>query len=90
MLVLLDSEKTVRETRPDFSALDRVECRGVIVTARGDRSDFVSRFFAPRVGIPEDLLLAPRIAFWFLIGRRAWQKRFARVSGFQAGRRVVL
>ncbi len=54
LLVLLDSEKTVRETRPDFSALDRVECRGVIVTARGDRSDFVSRFFAPRVGIPED------------------------------------
>jgi predicted PhzF superfamily epimerase YddE/YHI9 len=54
LLVVLDSEKSVREAQPDFGALDRVECRGVIITARGDRSDFVSRFFAPRVGIPED------------------------------------
>ena len=54
LLIILDSEKDVREARPDFSALNRVECRGVIITARGDRSDFVSRFFAPRVGILED------------------------------------
>jgi PhzF family phenazine biosynthesis protein len=54
MLVVLDSEKAVRDVQPDFSMLDRIECRGTIVTARGDRSDFVSRFFAPRVGIPED------------------------------------
>lgn len=54
LLVVLDSEKAVREAQPDFGALERVECRGTIVTARGDRSDFVSRFFAPRVGIPED------------------------------------
>jgi PhzF family phenazine biosynthesis protein len=54
LLVVLDSEETVREVKPDFIALDRVACRGTIITARGDRSDFVSRFFAPRVGIPED------------------------------------
>jgi PhzF family phenazine biosynthesis protein len=54
LLVVLDSEKTVREVQPDFIALDRVACRGTIITARGDRSDFVSRFFAPRVGVPED------------------------------------
>ncbi|MFZ2631540.1 MAG: PhzF family phenazine biosynthesis protein [Desulfosalsimonadaceae bacterium] len=54
LLVVLDSEKTVREVRPDFAALERVVCRCVIITARGDRSDFVSRCFAPRVGIPED------------------------------------
>ncbi len=54
ILVVLDSEKTVQDVRPDFRALERIECRGVIVTARGTRSDFVSRFFAPRVGIPED------------------------------------
>jgi len=50
----LDSEKDVREAQPDLGALNRVDCRGVIITARGDRSDFVSRFFAPQVGIPED------------------------------------
>jgi PhzF family phenazine biosynthesis protein len=54
LLVVLDSEKTVKEVQPDFIALDQVACRGTIITARGDRSDFVSRFFAPRVGIPED------------------------------------
>ena len=54
LLVVLDSEKTVREVQPDFLALARIECRGVIITARGERCDFVSRFFAPRLGIPED------------------------------------
>lgn len=54
LLVVLDSERTVKAMQPDFFALERVACRGIIITARGDRSDFVSRFFAPRVGIPED------------------------------------
>jgi len=34
--------------------LMEIPYRGVIVTARGEKSDFVSRFFAPRVGVPED------------------------------------
>jgi PhzF family phenazine biosynthesis protein len=54
LLVILDCEKAVREVQPDFVALEKVACRGVIISARGDRSDFVSRFFAPAVGIPED------------------------------------
>ena len=54
LMVVLDNEKTVMNVQPDFGALERVDCRGVIITARGERSDFVSRFFAPRVGVPED------------------------------------
>lgn len=54
VMVVLDSEKAVREVRPDFTALEQVACRGMIISAPGDRCDFVSRFFAPRVGIPED------------------------------------
>lgn len=54
LVVVLDSEKTVREVQPDLLALARIACRGIIFTARGDRCDFVSRFFAPRLGIPED------------------------------------
>jgi PhzF family phenazine biosynthesis protein len=53
-LVVLKSESAVRELQPDFSALERLECRAIIVTSRGSRSDFVSRCFAPRFGIPED------------------------------------
>jgi PhzF family phenazine biosynthesis protein len=54
LLVVLDSEKAVQEMQPNFSSLGQIAYRGIIITAQGDRSDFVSRFFAPRVGIPED------------------------------------
>jgi PhzF family phenazine biosynthesis protein len=54
LLVVLDSEKTVVQVEPDFAALEQVDYRGVIITARSDECDFVSRFFAPRVGVPED------------------------------------
>lgn len=54
LLVELPTEQCVRELRPDLAALAEIDCRGVIVTARGEDCDFVSRFFAPRFGIPED------------------------------------
>lgn len=54
IMAVLANEKEVREVQPDFSALAGVECRGAIITAKGDSSDFVSRYFAPRVGVPED------------------------------------
>jgi PhzF family phenazine biosynthesis protein len=54
LMVVLESESAVRDVQPDFDALHRIESRGTIITARGDTSDFVSRFFAPRVGVQED------------------------------------
>lgn len=54
MLVLLQDEELVKSLKPDFALLERLEVRGVIVTAPGNECDFVSRFFAPGVGIPED------------------------------------
>ncbi len=53
-MVVLETEQEIRELRPDFSELEKVDCTGIIVTAPGDEVDFVSRFFAPRVGVPED------------------------------------
>ena len=53
-LVELDSENTVRELKPDFTALRKIPVRGVIVTSRAADYDFVSRFFAPASGIDED------------------------------------
>lgn len=44
----------VQHCRPDFSAIMQLDCHGVIITARGDDCDFVSRFFAPKVGVNED------------------------------------
>jgi PhzF family phenazine biosynthesis protein len=53
-MLLLENETEVRETEPDMSALANIPYDEVIVTAPGDDSDFVSRMFAPRIGIPED------------------------------------
>jgi len=53
-LVLVATEADVRAVSPDFRALREVDARGVIVSAPGDDCDFVSRFFAPRVGVDED------------------------------------
>ena len=55
-LVELESEEAVRAARPDLTRLRSVQTRGVILTARSSTAagDFVSRFFAPSVGIDED------------------------------------
>jgi predicted PhzF superfamily epimerase YddE/YHI9 len=55
-IVEVESEAVVRAMKPNFSLLELVEARGVIVTAKADdsRFDFVSRFFAPAAGVPED------------------------------------
>ena len=52
----LESESAVRALKPDFAALEKLGKLGVIVTARASRPpyDFVSRYFAPAYGIPED------------------------------------
>ena len=68
-LALFETEAQIRAIAPDMTALTRLdERRGVIVTAPGESADFVSRFFCPRLGVPEDpvtgsahCMLAP---FW--------------------------
>jgi PhzF family phenazine biosynthesis protein len=53
-LALFDSEKTIAAIQPDFVKLNKLDTLGIIITAPGDNSDFVSRFFAPSAGINED------------------------------------
>jgi PhzF family phenazine biosynthesis protein len=53
-LLVYSSQGDIERMRPDFGLLARTPARGVIVTAPGDAVDFVSRFFAPQVGINED------------------------------------
>jgi PhzF family phenazine biosynthesis protein len=55
-MAVYESEEQVRALRPDFGALRALkdDKLGVIVTAKGEQADFVSRFFAPKAGIPED------------------------------------
>lgn len=55
-LVEVESEEVVRSLKPDFGRLGALTVRGVMVTARSSSGafDFVSRFFAPAVGVDED------------------------------------
>ncbi|GFO58366.1 putative isomerase [Geomonas silvestris] len=53
-LAVFESEEEVRAVAPNFERLSELGLRGVIVTAPGREVDFVSRFFAPKLGIPED------------------------------------
>jgi PhzF family phenazine biosynthesis protein len=52
--LVYESEEEVLDINPNFSKLLEIDAHGFIVTARGDSSDFVSRFFAPEVGVFED------------------------------------
>ena len=54
LLALLASEAEVRDSRPDMAKVKVLPGDGLIITARGDTADFVSRYFAPHAGIPED------------------------------------
>ena len=83
LLVELADARTVRLLDPDLSAVAAIDARGIVVTATSDDPafDFVSRFFAPRVGVREDPVTgsahcalapywAPRIGRADLVGRQ--------------------
>ena len=53
-LVVYDSPEKIQSLRPDMGRLLNIDGLGVIVTAPGNDVDFVSRFFAPKAGVPED------------------------------------
>lgn len=55
LMLLLESEEEVRNLSPDMQRLHELLYQEVIVTAKGEGdADFVSRMFAPKIGIPED------------------------------------
>ncbi len=86
-LAVYENEEVVRKVIPNFEYLKKLDCRGLIISAKSssDKYDFVSRFFAPNSGIDEDPVtgsahccLAP---FW---SKRLGKKE---LIGFQASKR---
>jgi PhzF family phenazine biosynthesis protein len=53
-LIVFEKEEHIAQLVPHMPALERIPARGVIATAPGKDVDFVSRWFGPRVGVPED------------------------------------
>ncbi len=54
MVALVEDERTVQAVSPDFALLKQIDTFAVVVTAKGNTCDFVSRFFTPQEGINED------------------------------------
>ncbi|MFH0997177.1 MAG: PhzF family phenazine biosynthesis protein [Pseudomonadota bacterium] len=53
-IVVFEREIDVELANPDFEQLKNLDLRGVIITAKSTRYDYIARFFAPKYGIPED------------------------------------
>lgn len=53
-MLVFDNEKQIQNIKPSFDKITKLGGRGVIVTAKSENVDFVSRFFAPQVGVNED------------------------------------
>ncbi len=53
-IAIFESENDIANIKPNYSHLAQLDLRGVIVTAPSSDYDFVSRFFVPKYGIPED------------------------------------
>lgn len=86
VLVELDDVQSLRRSAYDLSKIATIEARGVTLTAAGDQGyDFVSRFFAPRIGVPEDPVTGSahcKLADY-------WQKKLGKSTfrAFQASKR---
>eukprot|EP00210_Caulerpa_lentillifera_P005869 g5613.t1 len=74
-LVVLEQEDSVRNLEPDFEKLRSLDVRGVIVSSVGRGADFVSRFFAPAVGINEDPVTGSAHSVLIPYWRQRLQKR---------------
>lgn len=86
-LVEVASEEILRGITPNFSQLNTIDTRGIIVTSNTNESDydFVSRFFGPRVGVNED----PVTGSAHCALTPYWSKKLGRdtLVGFQASKR---
>jgi len=87
VMLTYESEMDIRRLKPDMNALLDVPYEEVIATAPGDDSDFVSRMFAPRIGIPEDpvtgAIHCSLIPYW--ADRLSKEKLFARQVSKRGG-----
>ncbi|GIU42548.1 PhzF family phenazine biosynthesis protein [Shewanella algidipiscicola] len=85
-LIVLDSEDELKRLAPNFGGLAKLQGRGVLVTAKSDSAvDFVSRYFAPWVGVNEDPVTGSAHCALCLYWSEKLHK--SRMQGFQASSR---
>jgi PhzF family phenazine biosynthesis protein len=88
LLAVVDDARWVRELQPDMSLVESLPASGLIISAPGDEPglDMVSRFFAPRIGVPED----PVTGAAHCVLAVYWSRRLGknRLQAFQASKRT--
>ena len=90
-MAVFDHPDAVRALTPDMAAVARIDRSGVIVTARGDGPyDFISRYFAPAKGIPEDPVTGSAhcmlVPYW---AQRLGKSQFRAYQASQRGGEVI-
>jgi PhzF family phenazine biosynthesis protein len=100
LLAVYETEEEVRALHPDFARVVALGTHAVIVTAPGRDCDFVSRFFAPAVGVPEDPVTGSAhctlIPYWARrLGKRTLHARQVSARGGELfcedlGERVII
>ncbi len=100
IMAVFNSEEEISKIKPDFNQLSKLKARGLIVTARGNEVDFVSRFFAPAVGINEDPVTGSAytklIPFWSKeLGKNTFvsiqtSQRTGKISGEYLNGRAII
>jgi len=91
-MAVFDSQKDIAEMEPDYEILKTLDARGIIATAPGYQADFVSRFFAPSLGINEDPVTgsahALLIPYWSkkLNKKELWAEQLSPRGGRLMGR----
>jgi PhzF family phenazine biosynthesis protein len=94
LVAWLEDAGAVRSLKPDFAAMRQLPGQGVIVTAAGEDCDFVSRYFVPKLGIPEDPVTGSAhctlVPFWAeKLGREELHARQLSARGGELACRLV-
>tara|TARA_B110000263_G_scaffold53694_1_gene45072 strand:+ start:1223 stop:2023 length:801 start_codon:yes stop_codon:yes gene_type:complete len=86
-LLKLSDEIDIKNTQPNFNLLKKYTSNGIIISSKGDDVDFVSRFFAPSMGIDEDYVTGSAhcvlVPFWSKILRK--KRMYARQVSSRGG-----
>ncbi len=89
-LAVIETESALQSLSPDLAAIAQLDARGLIVTAKGDEVDFVSRFFAPQIGVDEDPVTGSAhttlLPFW---AKKTGQNRFVSKQLSKRGGQLV-
>lgn len=100
IMAVFESEEQIAQIKPDFGTILKLKSRGLIVTAPGKSADFVSRFFAPSLGINEDAVTGSSFTklfpYWAkTLGKKEFtaeqiSARTGQVKGEFLGERVLI